>query len=83
MNHCFVQQGKPIISRSTFEASARDGLYHEGDFDDEGLRNNLSSSGCFFERVHGEQHEEMCRLVGKQGLWSMFDGVHVLGVIIH
>ena len=83
VNHCLAQQGLPIINKSTFEARARDGFYNEGDFDDVGLRNNLSASGCFFELVHGKEHEEMSQLVNEQGLLSMFSGDHVLGVIIH
>ena len=43
----------------------------------------MSASGCFFELVHGKEHEEMSQLVNEQGLLSMFSGDHVLGVIIH
>jgi hypothetical protein len=83
VSHCLAQKSLGLIPHAQFCAKANGGFYPEGDFDDGALRLNLRSKRCYFDLLQGADHQEAIVQLGDTGNLAMFNGDHVLGMILH
>ena len=66
-----------------FRSRAGTGVYHEGDFDNEGLQRNVEARDAFFERVQGNQHSTLMQADASGSQISVMSRAHCAGFVIH
>ena len=67
------------VHHKEFRSIAGTGVYHEGDFDNEGSQRSVEARGAFFERVQGNQHSTLMQADASGSQNSVMSRAHCAG----